>query len=132
MSRRYLLDTDTVSYALRGVAPVGTRLLQHRPSELCVSAITLSELRYGADLRRSRRLHALIDGFTKAIDVVPFDADAAARFGKIASTLSGSGARIGELDTLIAAHALALGLVLVTNNTRHVSRVTGLHLENWA
>jgi tRNA(fMet)-specific endonuclease VapC len=128
----YMLDTDTVSFALRGQGGVAARLLEHRPSELCISAITLAELRYGADARRSRRLHRLITTFVEAIEIVPFDQAAAGRFGVVAAVLARRGEPIGVLDTLIAAHALSLRLTFVTNNTRHFTRVTGLATENWA
>jgi tRNA(fMet)-specific endonuclease VapC len=128
---RYMLDTDTVSYALRGIGKVAARLLEHRPSELCVSSVTLAELRYGADLRRSRKLHGLIDDFVAGVQVEPFEAEAAARFGSVAARLTRSGTPIGEFDALIAAHALALGATLVSNNTRHFHRVTDLRTENW-
>ena len=59
----YMLDTDTVSFALRGRGAVASRLLEHRPSEICISSITLAELRFGAEARRSRKLHGLIDTF---------------------------------------------------------------------
>ena len=131
MSPAYMLDTDTVSYALRGVGGVGTRLLEEKPSAVCISSITLAELRFGAERRRSRRLHRLIDGFTAPILVAPFDPDAANRFGQIAAVLAESGSPIGHLDTLIAAHALALGVTLVTNNARHFGKVRGLRTENW-
>jgi tRNA(fMet)-specific endonuclease VapC len=128
---RFLLDTDSVSYALRGQGGVGDRLRKQRPSELCVSAITLAELRYGADRKGSRKLHALIDTFAAAIEIAPFDENAAAEFGRIGSFLAERGTPIGELDVLIAAHAVALRCTLVTNNTRHFSKVPGLSLENW-
>ena len=128
----YLLDTDTVSFALRGQGRVAARLLEHRPSELCISAITLAELRYGADARRSRRLHRLISTFVEAIEVVAFDQAAAGRFGVVAAVLARRGQPIGTFDTLIAAHALSLRLTFVTNNTRHFTRVPGLAIENWA
>jgi tRNA(fMet)-specific endonuclease VapC len=57
MKRLYMLDTDTVSFALRGVGNVGTALLKRTPSEVCISSITLAELRYGADHRQSKKLH---------------------------------------------------------------------------
>jgi tRNA(fMet)-specific endonuclease VapC len=66
------------------------------------------------------------------VDVLPFDIAAADRFGSVAVPLSESGEPIGQMDTLIAAHALALGAVLVTNNQRHFSKVRALKLENWA
>lgn len=127
----FLLDTDTVSFALRGRGQVATHLLDHRPSEICISSITLAELRYGADMKRSRKLHGLIDTFVEAITVLPFDRIAADRFGPVASSLAGQGTPIGQFDTLIAAHALAVRLTLVTNNTKHFERVVGLRTENW-
>ena len=127
----YMLDTDTVSFALRGRGRVAARLLEHRPSELCVSSITLAELRYGAEARRSRRLHSLISTFVEAIEVMPFDQSAAGRFAVVAAALARRGSPIGTFDTLIAAHALSLRLTFVTNNTRHFTRVSGLATENW-
>ena len=127
----YMLDTDTVSFALRGRGRVAARLLEHRPSELCVSSLTLAELRYGADRRRSRKLHRLIDTFVDSVAVADFDRGAADRFGGLGALLARRGTPIGTLDTLIAAHALALGLTLVTNNERRFSRVPGLTVETW-
>lgn len=128
----YMLDTDTVSFALRGVGNVGAGLLRRTPADLCISAVTLAELRYGAERRQAPRLHALIASFTRTIRVMPFDDAAATRFGEVGAALAGSGEPIGQLDTMIAAHALSLELVLVTNNTKHFGRVVGLPLENWA
>jgi tRNA(fMet)-specific endonuclease VapC len=127
----FLLDTDTVSFALRGQGQVGVHLLSHRPSEIHLSSITLAELRYGAERKRSRKLHRLIDTIIKAVTVLPFDQNAADHFGTVATTLSRQGTPIGEFDTLIAAHALAVRMTLVTNNTRHFARVPGLKTENW-
>ena len=127
----YMLDTDTVSFALRGQGHVASRLLEHRPSELCISSITLAELRYGAEARRSRQLHRLITTFIEPIEVMSFDQSAAARFGSVAATLARRGEPIGTFDTLIAAHALSLRLTFVTNNLRHFRRVAGLATENW-
>ena len=70
---QYMLDTDTVSFALRGQGRVAARLLEHRPSQLCISSITLAELRFGAEARRSRKLHRLISTFVEAVAVVPLD-----------------------------------------------------------
>jgi len=127
----FLLDTDSVSYALRGEGGVGEQIRSHRPSNLALSAITLAELRFGAERRRSRRLHRLIDAFVGDVAVVPFDAEAAARFGKVASALAAKGVPIGSLDTMIAAHALQLGSTLVTHNLKHFRRVRGLKAIDW-
>jgi tRNA(fMet)-specific endonuclease VapC len=127
----FLLDTDTVSFALRGHGGVAHEIARRRPSELCVSAITLAELRFGAHRRRSRKIHAAIDAFVSAVQVAPFDDAAAEKFGAIGAALADAGVPIGQMDTLIAAHALSLGAILVTNNTKHFSKVAGLSLENW-
>jgi tRNA(fMet)-specific endonuclease VapC len=129
---KYLLDTDSVSFALRGHGGVGARIRACNPSDLCMSAITLAELRYGADRKGSRKLHGLIDTFASAIEVVSFDEAAAAEFGRIGSRLAERGTPIGEFDVLIAAHAVVLRCTLVTNNVRHLSKVPGLSVENWA
>ena len=129
---RYMLDADTVSYALRGRGQVGARLLEHRPSDLCISAITLAELNFGAEAKRSQTIRRAIRSFTKGVAVLPFDEASAERFGAVAIALATRGQPIGLYDTLVAAQALCLGLTIVTNNVRHFSRVPGLAVENWA
>lgn len=126
-----MLDTDTVSFALRGAGDVSNRLLAVRPSDVCMSAITLAELRYGADKRRSRKLHQLIDTFADSVAVSSFDSAAAGRFGRVAAVLGRRGTPIGQLDAMIAAHALALGVTLVTNNSKHFEQVAGLRTASW-
>ena len=132
MMPEFMLDTDTVSWALRGQGDVAARVLEHRPSQLCISSITVAELRFGADAKGSRRLHGLIDTFVLSVAVLPFDQAAADRFGPVASALARRGQPIGTFDTLIAAHAMSGGLTLVTNNTKHFQRVAGLKLATWA
>jgi tRNA(fMet)-specific endonuclease VapC len=126
-----MLDTDMVSWALRGRGGVGARVLAYRPSQICISSITLAELRFGADAKASRALHRLIDAFVRPIDVLPFDQVAADKFGVVAAQLARKGEPIGTFDTLIAAHALACGVTLVSNSTKHFQRVAGLKLANW-
>jgi tRNA(fMet)-specific endonuclease VapC len=128
---KFLLDTDTVSYALRGEGGVADQIRARQPSELGMSAITLAELRFGAERRRSRRLNRLIEAFVGDVAVVPFDDGAAGRFGKVAAALMAKGTPIGTLDTMIAAHALQLGLTLVTHNQQHFRRVRGLKIADW-
>lgn len=131
MTLAYMLDTDTVSYALRGEGNVGQRLLERLPSECCISSITLGELRFGAAKRKSRKLTALIDTFARSVRVVAFDERAAAVFGRIAASLQAKGTPIGGFDALIAAHACSIDVTLVTNNVRHFARVEGLRVETW-
>ncbi|MSP26230.1 MAG: type II toxin-antitoxin system VapC family toxin [Myxococcales bacterium] len=130
-SWRFMLDTDTASYVIRGFGNAAKNLTAHQPSEVCISAITLAELRFGADSRRSRRLNNAINGFTAGVDVAPFDGVAGAMFGKLRAQLEARGTPIGAFDTLIAAHAIALDVTLVSNNTKHFSLVRGLLITNW-
>lgn len=131
MTPQFMLDTDSVSFALRGQGRVAERLSEHHPLDLCISAVTLAELRFGADLKQSKKLHRLIDKFCEVVVPLPFDGVAASRFGVVAAALTRAGTPIGRFDALIAAHALALGLTFVTNNTQHFNRVPGLEVENW-
>jgi tRNA(fMet)-specific endonuclease VapC len=128
---RFMLDTDSISFALRGQGQIGARIVQHLPSELCVSAITMAELRYGADRRSSNKIHGTIDSFIRGIEVMPFDDRCAREFGKLAADLATAGTPIGDFDVLIAAHAIAVDAILVTNNTKHFARVRSLQSENW-
>src|SRR5262245_58617109 len=112
-----MLDTNTVSFALRGHQAVVRAIAGHSPRELCVSALTVAELRYGAERRKSRRLHRLIDTILTAVAVASFDETAAESYGRVASQLADAGSPIGVMDTQLAAHAMSLGLVIVSNNT---------------
>jgi len=127
----FMLDTDTVSFALRGHGNVGAELARRAPSDLCVSAITVVELRFGAYRRRSKKIHAAIQTFVSAVRVMPFDVAAADRFGAVSTALADSGVPIGQMDTLIASHALSVSATLVTNNQKHFAKVRGLRLANW-
>jgi len=126
-----MLDTDTVSFAIRGLGRVASRIVEHQPSELCVSALTLAELRRGVERRKAQKLDRVISAFFKNIAVVPFDEECAGAFGRLAAQLEARGTPIAAFDTLIAAHAITLGVTLVTNNERHFSRVPALRVVNW-
>jgi tRNA(fMet)-specific endonuclease VapC len=132
---RYMLDTDTLIYVLNA-RPRHEAVLQRFDREprrdLVVSAITLAELRLG--IAKSRRREAARLAMQRVCDglcAVPFEETAAARYGVVRATLEASGSPIGPLDTLIAAHALSLHLVLVTGNLRAFRRVPGLRCESW-
>ncbi|MFV1981161.1 MAG: type II toxin-antitoxin system VapC family toxin [Rhodothermia bacterium] len=98
-----------------------------------VSSITSSELYYGVSKSRnaSQNRQALVE-FLAPLNVAPYDETAASHYGELRAALEKSGNVIGSLDMLIAAHALSLGLTLVTNNLGEFQRVAGLALENWA
>jgi tRNA(fMet)-specific endonuclease VapC len=130
---RYMLDTDIASYVMKGSEPKVLRKLQTIPvGDVCISAITHSELSYGAFVSpHAARDRARLDVFSRHIRVVDYSADAAPNYGQIRAFLKRSGALIGGNDLLIAAHARSLGLVLVTNNTREFKRVPDLSWQNW-
>ena len=130
---RYMLDTNMIAYAKnRRPEEVLQRLLQHDPSEICISAITMAELEYGvchSSMPGKNRLALMM--FLSGIAVLPFGTDAAIAYGEIRHKLTIQGNIIGANDLLIAAHAKSLGLTLVTHNTGEFSRVEGLKLEDW-
>ncbi|MDP9119932.1 MAG: type II toxin-antitoxin system VapC family toxin [Acidobacteriota bacterium] len=130
---RYLLDTNVCVDYLSGRYPsVAARLQRSSPEEICLSSVVVAELRSGADRsRRRRENHERLDLLTAEIPCVDFDLTAAAAFGRVRVTLEEKGVAIGPYDMLIAAQALALGLVLVTANLREFERVVGLELESW-
>jgi tRNA(fMet)-specific endonuclease VapC len=128
---RYILDTDVVSYAIRGHGRVAQKLLETAPSQVCMSTISYAELMFGCEKNGSKRLRELVSTFVSHVEVLAFDSAAAVAFGKIANTLAKSGIPIGHFDALIAGHAMSLDYTLVTNNIRHFARVPDLKLENW-
>ena len=130
---RYLLDTNACVDYLNGSYPHVVRRIQSSdPADLCVSAVVVAELRYGAERSAHRRRnHARIDTLLGDIACLPFGADAARTFGAVRSQLEKGGKVIGPYDMQIAAHALCLDLVVVTDNIAEFSRVVGLAVENW-
>jgi len=128
----YMLDTNTVSAALRGTTGLDKRLQQLDPAQWCISAITRAELRYGVALKpEATKLARYVEAFLQATTTMPWDEAAADAHGYLRAQLRRAGTPIGDFDEMIAAHALALGAVLVSDNTRHFCLVEGLPLENW-
>ncbi|MBP6405154.1 MAG: type II toxin-antitoxin system VapC family toxin [Proteobacteria bacterium] len=130
---RYMLDTNICIYVINARPPeVLDRFLVHEAEGLGISAITASELYWGASKSGSARNLALLEQFISPLTVFDYDLAAARRYGELRAQLEKRGKPIGPLDQQIAAHALALGVTLVTNNLREFERVPGLQLENWA
>jgi tRNA(fMet)-specific endonuclease VapC len=130
---RYMLDTDTCSYIMkRSNAAVVKRLEAVPVSDVCMSVITKAELLYGVELspRRAQDAAALA-AFLPYVEVLDFSDDAALHYAEIRADLKKRGSLIGANDLFIAAHARALDLTLVTNNTAEFERVNGLAIENW-
>ena len=133
---QYMLDTGISSYVIRRREPCLLATMQNRAragAEICVSSITYAELRLGAERSQSPARHqAAIDSFCNRLSrIAAWDKAAADKFAPLQAKLLNQGDPIGRNDTMIAAHALSLDCVLVTNNQRHFARVPALAVENW-
>jgi tRNA(fMet)-specific endonuclease VapC len=129
---RYLLDTNILSDLLRNP---GGRAVQRvalvGEATICTSIIVACELRYGAAKKGSARLSERVESLLESFEVLPLDKESDRRYAEIRLYLDQRGRPVGPNDLLIAAHALALDLTLVTANVEEFARVPGLRLENW-
>ena len=133
MAVRYFLDTNTASYVIKGTFPrVRERLLKVPMAEVGISVVTEAELRFGVARRpEAATLKRVVEEFLLRVEVLPWDSDAAQYYALIRAALEKEGSPMGNLDLMIAAHAVAAGAVLVTHD--HVfRRVKGLKVEDWA
>ena len=128
-----MLDTDTSSYLIKGSAPrIDARLRSLDVRQVCISAITRAELRYGVRrLMGATKLAANVEFFLAGIQTLAWDEAAADEFAEVRVDLERGAGSIGSMDTMIAAHAKATRATLVTNNLKHFRRVKGLMIENW-
>lgn len=130
----YLLDTNTVSYFLRGLYTGLSARMQAAMNarQVVISSITRAEIRFGQQRMTSAdKRRALIDLLLLELPVQPWGEQAADCYGLLKQQLLSTGRPIGELDTLIAAQALSQGQILVTHNLRHFEGISGLQLEDW-
>lgn len=130
---RYLLDSDVCIAIIRGASRAVPKAFElHSAGDVGISVITYLELMAGVHKStRQQEAEELLRRFTQFIPIQPLTRDVAPTYARIRAALERSGRKIGPHDLLIAAHALALDLILVTNNTREFSRVPGLRMENW-
>lgn len=130
---KFLLDTNICVFLIRNQGErIREHIRSHRVGEIGISAITESELRFGADKSSDPgKNHAVLDRFFLTLPVLAFDSGCAREYGRIRTVLEKRGTPIGSLDTLIAAHALSEGLTIVTNNTGEFKRVPGLRVADW-
>ncbi len=129
---QYLLDTNIASYVIKGNYPTVRRRLTVVPLyQVAISAVTEGELRYGvARLPAATSLKAIVEEFLTRVAIHPWDAGAAREYGRIRAALERTGDALGNLDTMIAAHALATASTLVTHD-KAFSRVKGLDIQDW-
>ena len=132
MAVRYLLDTNTVSYIIKGTFPhVRERLLKVPISAVGISVVTEAEMRFGvARLPQATKVAIVVEEFLLRVEVLPWDSPAARQYARLRAALEEHGEPMGNLDLMIAAQALAVGAILVSND-RVFRRVKGLKVEDW-
>jgi len=128
----YMLDTNICIYVMKNYPQTLREKFNVLAEQLCMSSITLGELHYGAEksARRSENLTA-VEHFVARLDVLPFEAKAAAHYGQLRAELERAGTPCGPHDMQIGGHARSEGLIVVTNNVREFARMPGLRTENW-
>ncbi len=132
MPLRYLLDTNILSDLIRHPqGNVADRIAAAGENTVCTSIIVAAELRYGAEKSGSPQLTDRVDLILSALEILALEPPADRHYGQIRQQLTRQGLPIGPNDLLIAAHAVALNLTVVTANAREFSRVPGLKVENW-
>ncbi len=131
---RLMLDTNICIYLIKE-QPVSVidRFIAHPVGDIGVSVVTLAELEYGiAKSSRPARNRAALEQFVSPLVVADFDRAATVEYGRVRTLLEKKGQPIGSMDLLIAAHAISLGVSLVTHNVREFGKVPGLRMEDWA
>jgi len=129
---KYLIDTDICIYWLKGSESVRRRFESVEPGDLAISPITVAELYYGAhNSSRVKENLGQSKSFVRQIEILAMNDSVLETFGRIKSDLRRQGTLIPDFDLLIASAALANKVVLVTNNSQHYSRISGLKIENW-
>ena len=130
---RYMLDTNICSYILKNhPAAVKLKFEEVGAGNICISAIVLAELYYGAARHpKGIVIRREIDNFVSRLVVIPWDENAADHYGAIRASLEKAGTLVGAMDMFIAAHARSCAATLVTNNLKEFDRIKGLTLLNW-
>jgi tRNA(fMet)-specific endonuclease VapC len=129
---KFMLDTNIVIYTIKNRPAQVRDAFKRHSGQMVISAVTLGELIYGAEKSsQPERNLADVEGVAARLEVLPFDDLAATHFGQVRAELASAGTPIGPYDQMIAGHARALGLVLITNNVDEFERVPGLRIENW-
>ncbi len=133
MPTRYLLDTNMASYVIKGNIPrVRERLLKVPMAQIAISVITEAELRFGVARKpEAARIETAVEEFLLRVEVLPWDSEAAKHYARVRAALEREGKPMGNLDMMIAAHALAAQAVLVSND-HAFRRVKHLKIEDWS
>lgn len=129
---KYILDTDTLIYFLKGDKRVVEHVSQHSTNDLATTIINHSELFFGAyNSTRKKENIDTVSGLLKTLQIVPFCEPSSVIFAEQKAVLKKSGTIVADMDLMIASIAVRHKSILVTNNTRHFERIKNLKLENW-
>jgi tRNA(fMet)-specific endonuclease VapC len=130
---KLMLDTNTcIALIKRKPAHALQQFSKYQIGDIGISAVTLAELRYGvSQSQHQAKNNAALEEFILPLEVASFDEEATVSYGVLRAALEKKGTPIGPLDTMIAAHALSLGVTLITNNTREFNRVPKLKVLDW-
>ncbi len=130
---KFMLDTNICIYIIKQKPiKVLKHFTQYSPGDILISSITIAELRYGVEKSlHVQQNHDALSGFIVPLEIAAFDEKAAEEYGKVRAQIEKKGQPVGSMDMLIGAHALSLGVALVTNNTKEFRRIKGLKVENW-
>jgi tRNA(fMet)-specific endonuclease VapC len=131
MTTLWLLDTNTVAYAIRGEGNVGRRWLESSPGSVAIPAPVLYELEVWLLKSRAERRRAKVEALLASMTVIAFGGEEARSAAAVRAMLEDAGTPIGPVDNLIAGTALVHDAVLVTHNVREFSRVPGLRVDDW-
>jgi tRNA(fMet)-specific endonuclease VapC len=127
----FMLDTDISSYIIkRRPATLADKFEKHAEA-LSVSMMTAAELRFGAEKAGRSKLAELVEAYLERLAILDWTKEVSVHYARIRSQLERSGKPIGNMDLLIASHAVSQGMTLVTNNLKHFSTVAGLKVEVW-
>ena len=131
----FMLDTDTCIFLMRGESPALAAKVQSVPlQQQVMSAVTFAELTYGVQASaaaKRKQNQSVLDSLVMHLAVLDWPQDAAKHYAEIRTDLKKRGAQLGAADLMIAAHARAMGAIVVTNNVKDFERVKGLEVENW-
>jgi len=127
----FMLDTDISSYIIKRRPAALAEKFQKHADSLCVSVMTAAELRFGAEKAGRPQLVELVEGFLERLAILDWTDPVSAHYARIRSSLEQAGRPIGNMDLLIAAHAVSQRMTLVTNNLKHFVHVPGLKSEIW-
>jgi len=130
---KYMLDTNIIIYTIKNRPKKVRDTFNEHEGQMCISAITRGELIYGVEnSAQPKKNLEIVNGLLSRLEIASFEEYASDHFGQLRAELYKKGKPIGPYDMLIAGHARAMGLILITNNTKEFERVPGLRIQNWA